>query len=82
MSVLLIRAPARVRNDRLMTTFAGYALVNDQLQDHWGRPAIRDRAKRDIIDERFTMNVTNAIITSSSGPRSTAPLTSAAYLIR
>jgi ketosteroid isomerase-like protein len=35
--------------ERLMSTFAEDALVNDQLRDYWGKPAIREWAKRDII---------------------------------
>ena len=44
-----------------MATFAEDALVNDQLRDHWGKPAIREWAKRDIVSERLTMNVTKVI---------------------
>jgi hypothetical protein len=47
--------------ERLTATFAEDALVNDQLRDYWGKPAIRDWAKRDIIGERLTMNVTKVI---------------------
>jgi ketosteroid isomerase-like protein len=47
--------------ERLMFTFAEDALVNDQLRDYWGKPAIREWAKRDIIGERLTMNVTKVI---------------------
>jgi ketosteroid isomerase-like protein len=47
--------------ERLLATFAEDALVNDQLRDYRGKPAIREWAKRDIIDERLTMNVTKAI---------------------
>ena len=47
--------------ERLMSTFAEDALVNDQLRDYWGKPTIREWAKRDIIDERLTMNVTKVI---------------------
>jgi ketosteroid isomerase-like protein len=28
--------------DRLMAAFAEDALVNDQLRDHWGKPAVRE----------------------------------------
>jgi hypothetical protein len=42
-------------------TFAEDALVNDQLRDYWGKPAIAEWAKRDIIGERLTMNVTKVI---------------------
>ena len=47
--------------ERLMSTFAEDALVNDQLRDYWGKPSIREWAKRDIIGERLTMNVTKVI---------------------
>jgi hypothetical protein len=47
--------------ERLMVTFAEDALVNDQLRDYWGKPAITEWAKRDIIGERLTMNVTKVI---------------------
>jgi hypothetical protein len=47
--------------ERLLAAFAENALVNDQLRDYWGKPAIREWAKRDIIDERLTMNVTKVI---------------------
>jgi hypothetical protein len=47
--------------ERLMATFAEDALVNDQLRDYWGKPTIREWAKRDIIGERLTMNVTKVI---------------------
>ena len=47
--------------ERLLDTFAEDALVNDQLRDYWGKSAIRVWAKRDIIDERLTMNVTKVI---------------------
>jgi hypothetical protein len=44
-----------------MATFAEDALVNDQLRDYWGKSDIREWAKRDIIGERLTMNVTKVI---------------------
>ena len=47
--------------ERLMATFAEDALVNDQLRDYWGKPALREWAKRDIVGERLTMNVTKVI---------------------
>jgi hypothetical protein len=47
--------------ERLVGTFAEDALVNDQLRDYWGRPAIRDWAQRDIIGERLTIKVVKAI---------------------
>jgi hypothetical protein len=45
----------------LMAIFAEDALVNDQLRDHWGKPAITEWAIRDIIGERLTMSVTKVI---------------------
>jgi hypothetical protein len=47
--------------ERLMGTFAENALVNDQLRDYWGKPAIREWARHDIVGERLTMNVTKLI---------------------
>jgi hypothetical protein len=47
--------------ERLMATFAEDALVNDQLQHYWGKQAIREWAKRDIIGERLTMDVTKVV---------------------
>ena len=47
--------------ERLMATFAEDALVNDQLRDYWGKPTVREWAKRDIIGESLTMNVTKVI---------------------
>jgi hypothetical protein len=47
--------------ERLLATFAEDALVNDQLRDYWGKPTIREWAKRDIIGDRLTMNVSKVI---------------------
>src|SRR5580692_10040402 len=47
--------------ERLLAAFAEDALVNDQLRDYWGKAAIREWAKRDIIGERLTMSVTKVI---------------------
>jgi len=47
--------------DRLLGAFADDALVNDQLRDYWGKPAIREWAARDIIGESMTMDVTTVI---------------------
>jgi hypothetical protein len=58
--------------ERLLATFTEDALVNDQLRDYWGKSAIREWAKRDMVGERLTMNVTqvinhygNAIVTAN-----------------
>jgi hypothetical protein len=45
----------------LIATFADDALVNDQLRDYWGKPAIREWAARDIVGQSLTMDVTNSI---------------------
>jgi hypothetical protein len=47
--------------ERLVTTFADDALVNDQLRDYWGKLAIREWAARDIIGECLTMDVTTVV---------------------
>jgi hypothetical protein len=47
--------------DRLLGVFADDALVNDQLRDYWGKPAIREWAARDIIGENLTMDVTTVV---------------------
>jgi hypothetical protein len=46
---------------RLLATFAEDALVNDQLRDYWGKPAVSEWAERDVIGARLTMNVTKVI---------------------
>jgi hypothetical protein len=45
----------------LLAPFADDALVNDQLHDYWGKPAIREWATRDIIGERLTMHVVKIV---------------------
>src|SRR5260370_23592361 len=47
--------------ERLMARFCEDALVNDQLRDYWGKPAIREWAEGDIIGERLTMKVTKLV---------------------
>jgi hypothetical protein len=47
--------------ERLLATVAEDALVNDQLRDYWGTPSISEWARRDIIGERLTTNVTQVI---------------------
>jgi hypothetical protein len=47
--------------DAFLATFADDALVNDQLRDHWGKPAIREWAARDIIGDRVTMYVVKVV---------------------
>ncbi|GGF39542.1 hypothetical protein GCM10011611_52450 [Aliidongia dinghuensis] len=45
----------------LLALFAEDAVVNDQLHDHWGKAAIRDWAREDIIGDKFTMYVVKAV---------------------
>jgi hypothetical protein len=45
----------------LLALFADDALVNDQLRDYWGKPAIREWAVRDIVAQRLTMEVTTVV---------------------
>ena len=45
----------------LLALFADDALVNDQLRDYWGKPAIRQWAAQDIVAQRLTMEVTAVI---------------------
>ena len=45
----------------LLAPFADDALVNDQLRDYWGKPAIREWAASDIIGERLTMHVVKIV---------------------
>ena len=56
-----IRATNASDLDALLATFVDDALVNDQLQDHWGKAAIAAWAARDIIGERMTLKVVNTV---------------------
>ena len=47
--------------ERLLALFADDALVNDQLRDYWGKPAIRQWAERDIVAQSLTMEVVGVI---------------------
>ena len=47
--------------ERLLATFAEDALVNDQLRDYWGKPAIRQWAARDLLGEKLTIKVTKVV---------------------
>jgi hypothetical protein len=46
--------------DAIMATFAEDALVNDHRNEFAGRDAIREWAQREIVNDRVTMQVTNA----------------------
>ena len=56
-----VEATNRFDLEKLLTTFADDALVNDQLRDYWGKAAIRDWAERDIIGDRLTIAVTKIV---------------------
>jgi hypothetical protein len=47
--------------ERLLSTFADDALVNDQLRDYWGKSAITEWAEREIIGRSLTMDVTAVV---------------------
>jgi hypothetical protein len=56
-----IRATNAGDLDALLAAFVDDALVNDQLQDYWGKAAIAEWAARDIIAERMTLKVVNTV---------------------
>ena len=56
-----IRATNAFDLDGLLATFVDDALVNDQLQDYWGKAAIATWAARDVIGERMTLKVVNTV---------------------
>jgi SnoaL-like domain len=56
-----IEATNKFDLERLLALFADDALVNDQLRDYWGKPAIRQWAARDIVAQSLTMEVTAVI---------------------
>jgi SnoaL-like protein len=46
--------------DALLATFVDDALVNDQFQEYWGKPAICIWAMREIIDSSLHMTVVDS----------------------
>jgi ketosteroid isomerase-like protein len=56
-----VRAVNNFDLEGLVALFADDALVNDQLHDYWGKAAIRDWAREDIIGDKFTMFVVKAV---------------------
>ena len=58
---LFIEATNSSDVDGLLATFAEDALVNDQLQDYWGKPAIRQWAERDLFGEKLTIKATKVV---------------------
>jgi len=55
------KRPTASTLEGLLAAFADDALVNDQLRDYWGKPAIREWAERDIVGERLTMHVVKIV---------------------
>jgi SnoaL-like protein len=56
-----VRAMNRFDLEGLVAAFADDALVNDQLHDHWGKPAIREWAEREVVSPRMTMHVVGVV---------------------
>ena len=56
-----VEATNRFDLEGLLATFAEDALVNDQLQDFWGKIAIGQWAERDIIGKKLTLEVTDVV---------------------
>lgn len=46
---------------RLLTVFADDAMVNDQLCEYWGKPAIAEWARRDIIGDQLRITVVQRV---------------------
>ena len=55
------RAANRLDVEGLMAAFVDDALVNDRLQDYWGRAAIFAWATREIIGERLALHIVEVI---------------------
>jgi hypothetical protein len=47
--------------DALVEAFGNHAMVNDQLREYWGKPAIREWAEREVIAQALTMRVTKVV---------------------
>lgn len=45
----------------IVRSFADDALVNDQLQEYWGKREIHDWAVRDLIKEHLTIRIVDSI---------------------
>jgi len=45
----------------LVGTFADHAMVNDQLREHWDKPAIAAWASTEIIGQRLTIRARKAV---------------------
>ena len=47
-------------SERVLLLFAQEAHVNDQLRDFWGKAAIESWIRREVVGERFSMEVLDA----------------------
>ncbi len=47
--------------ETLLSTFVDDAVVNDQLYEYWGRAAIREWARRDLLGERLKIEVITSV---------------------
>jgi hypothetical protein len=56
-----VRATNTFDLDALMATFVDGALVNDQLCEYWGKPAIREWAEREVVGLHVTMYVVKLV---------------------
>jgi ketosteroid isomerase-like protein len=56
-----VRAVNSFDLEGLAALFADDALVNDQFVDYWGKAAIREWARKDIIGDKLTMFVVKAV---------------------
>jgi hypothetical protein len=43
--------------EAVVESFAGRALVNDELQEHWNREGITDWARRQVVAQRLSIDV-------------------------
>jgi ketosteroid isomerase-like protein len=56
-----VRAVNNFDLEGLVALFADDAFVNDQLRDYWGKAAIHDWARDEIIGDKFTMFIIKAV---------------------
>jgi ketosteroid isomerase-like protein len=56
-----VRAVNNFDLEGLVALFADDAFVNDQLRDYWGKAAIHDWARDEMIGDKFTMFIIKAV---------------------
>jgi hypothetical protein len=47
--------------DAIVESFASGAMVNDELQEYWGRPAIGEWASRHVVAQRLALDVRRVV---------------------